>query len=473
MRDSTSSPSFVPGSFRDPDTRVFRHGGKVFRCLSKRGLDDWTRLSATAFYRRLVREDALVATEQVADSETLPELTSNWAAVLRHETVPFVSYPYEWSFDMLKDAALLQLDLIEAALDEGMTLKDATPYNIQWFGATPRFIDIGSFTSYEPGDPWAGYRQFCNQFLYPLMLQAYRGVPYHPWLRGSLEGIEAAQCLALLSPRDYVRRGVLTHVYLQAKAQSRYEDSDRNVRRDLHAAGFGAAMIKNNIRGLRKLVEHFRWSPSRSTWSEYATEHSYEDDELQRKSNFVRRVLMPRRWSLVWDIGCNTGRYSRLAAEHAEYVVALDSDHVVVDRLYGALRQEGHTTILPLLGDVADPSPGLGWRGEERHTLGDRGSPALILCLALIHHLVIGRNIPVRDLVEWLAGFGANVVIEFVGHGDPMVKKLLRNRAGQNIEYSAEALELALARHFETVSHEVLQSGTRTLYYAQFPHSRD
>ena len=277
----------------------------------------------------------------------------------------------------------------------------------------------------------------------------------------------------MFSARDYLRPGVLTHVYLQAKAQSRYEDSNRDVKQDLRSAGFGAAMIKNNIERLRRLVERLEWKPERSTWSEYTKEHSYEEDDLRRKSNFVRRVLAPRRWSLVWDIGCNTGTYSRLAAEHAEYVLALDADHLAVDRMYGALKREGNDTILPLLADVADPSPGLGWRGLERNPLGDRGAPDLILCLALIHHVVIGRNIPIAEFVAWLAGFGADVVVEFVGHGDPMVDKLLRNRSGQDIDYSAEALELALARHFKTTTHEALGSGTRTLYHAQSPHRRN
>ena len=472
MRDSTSSPNFDPGSFRDPDTRIFRHNGAIFRCLSRRALDDWTRLVSSDFYGQLTRERAVVATEQVEDLRELPQLDSKWTAVLKHETVPFISYPYEWPFGMLKDAALLQLNLTLAALDDGMTLKDATPYNIQWFGTKPRFIDLGSFIAYEPGEPWVGYRQFCNQFLFPLFLQAYKDVPYHAWLRGRLEGIEAEHCRALLSSRDYFRPGVLTHVCLHAKAQARHEDSDRDVRQDLRAAGFSAAMIKTNIQRLRQIVERLTWNPDRSTWSEYTREHSYEDEDLCRKSDFVRRVLASRRWSLVWDLGCNTGTYSRLAAEHAEYVLALDADHLAVERMYAALKREGSDTILPLLADIADPSPGLGWRGVERHPLGDRGSPDLILCLALIHHLVIGRNIPIADFVEWLAGFGADVVIEFVGHGDPMVDKLLRNRAGQDIEYAANALELALARHFTSVTHEPRASGARTLYYAQTPHRR-
>ncbi len=471
MTVDTPAVRFDAGSFRDPDTRVFHHNGSVYRCLSARALADWEQLAGTAFYRRFAAARRVIPTRHVTDPAALPALDDRWAAVLEHERLPFVSYPYEWSFGMLKDAALLQLDVTRAALDEEMTLKDATPFNVQWLGAQPTFIDIGSFTPYAAGEPWAGYRQFCETFFYPLLLQAYRNVPFHPWLRGSLEGITAEQCNALLSGRDLLRRGVLAHVYLQAKAQARYDDAPGNVRQELRAAGFGAALIKHNIDRLRRIVERLRWDAGRSTWSEYQREHSYDDADLRRKTEFVGRVLGSRRWPLVWDIGCNTGNYSRMAAGHAEYVLALDADHLVIERLYQALKADGPANVLPVLADLADPSPGLGWRGRERLPLGDRGRPALILCLALIHHLVIGRNIPLDDFVAWLAQFGGEVILEFVGPEDPMVERLLRNRRDQEFEYSSAAVSAAVERHFGAVTHETLASGTRTLYHCR-PTSR-
>ena len=467
MSASKSPARFDAGSFRDPDTRVFHHDGAVFRCLTARAFADWQRLAATDFHARFMADRRVIPTRLVTDRESLPPLPSRWAAVLEHERLAAVSYPYEWSFGMLKDAALLQLDVTRAALDEEMTLKDATAFNVQWIGARPTFIDIGSFTGYAAGEPWAGYRQFCETFLYPLLLQAYRNVPFHPWLRGSLEGIPAEQCLSLLSGRQLLRRGVLTHVYLQAKAQARYEDGAGDVRKELRAAGFGAELIKHNIDRLRRTVEKLRWNPPRSTWSEYQREHSYDDADLQRKTDFVERILTRRRWPLVWDIGCNTGRYSRLAAEHADYVLALDADHLVVEQLYQGLKAGGPANVLPLVADLADPSPGLGWRHRERLPLGDRSKPALILCLALMHHLVIGRNIPLDDFVAWLAHFGAEVILEFVGRDDPMVERLLRNRRDQEFEYSDAALGDALERHFGAVTHETLTSGTRTLYHCR------
>ena len=467
MTAETPPIQFDAGSFRDPDTRVFRYNGAVFRCLTARAHADWTRLAATEFHARFMADRRVIPTRLVTDPESLPPLAARWAAVLEHERVPVVSYPYEWSFGMLKDAALLQLDVTRAALDEEMTLKDATAFNVQWFGARPTFIDIGSFTPYAAGEPWAGYRQFCETFLYPLLLQAYRHVPFHPWLRGSLEGITAEHCLSLLSGRRLLRPGVLTHVYLQAKAQARYEDTTGDVRQELRAAGFGAALIKHNIERLRRTVEKLRWNPPRSTWSEYQREHSYDDADLRSKAAFVERILARRRWPLVWDVGCNIGKYSRLAAEHADYVLALDADHVVVEHLYRELHAGGPANILPLVADVADPSPGLGWRGRERLPLADRGAPELIMCLALMHHLVIGRNIPLDEFVAWLAQFGAEVILEFVGRDDPMVKRLLLNRRDQEFEYSDAALGAALGRHFGAVTHETLASGTRTLYHCQ------
>lgn len=462
-----SPPQFDTGSFRDPDTRVFHGDGAIFRSLTERALADWRRLVETSFYTRFTEDGRLVPTTLLDDDSRPAGLDSRWAAVLQHQRVPMVSYPYEWPFAMLRDAALLQLDLVLAALDEGMTLKDATPYNVQWVGSRPTFVDIGSFTAYEDGEPWAGYRQFCELFLYPLMLQAYRGVPCQPWLRGSLEGITARDCWSLLRPRDYVRPGVLSDVYLHGKAQARFEASDRDVKTELRSAGFGSELIKKNVARLRTVVERLRWSPERSTWSRYEHEHSYEADDLETKANVVRRVLASRRWSVVWDFGCNTGTYSRLAAEHADYVLAVDGDQLVVDRLYRALAQEQHATILPLVVDLANPSPGQGWRGLERQSLADRGTPELVLCLALMHHLVISRNIPVDDLVAWLAGLGADLVLEFVDRGDPMVERLLRHRDGQNIDYSAATVEAALERCFASVAKEPLRSGTRTLYHAR------
>jgi len=362
---------------------------------------------------------------------------------------------------MLRDAALLQLELLLAALDEGLILKDATPYNVQWRGARPVFVDVGSFERLRDGEPWAGYRQFCMLFLYPLLLQTYRGFEPQPLLRGRLDGITPEQCRSLLSRRDLLRRGVLTNVHLHAKLERRYGASGRDVKGELRSAGFGVELVKANVRRLQRLVRGLEWSPPGSAWSGYA------GADAEAKAAFVREVVGRRRRDLVWDLGCNDGRHARLAAENARYVVAVDADQAVVDGLYRALATEGNTSILPLVVDLADPSPGLGWRGLERKPLLDRGRPDLVLCLALLHHLAISSNIPVREVLDWLRGLGGTLVIELVTREDEMVRRLLaRKREGLHADNDRAPFEACLAELFEVERSQALPSGTRILYLA-------
>ena len=226
MTDAAGTLSGLePGSFRDPDSRVFTADRRVLRLLSDQGLADWRQLSSSPLFQQLVDEGRLVATEEVEDAGDVPEaIHGGVAGVLEHDRIPFVSYPYEWSFEMLRDAALLQLGILRRALESGMVLKDSTPYNVQFRGAAPVFIDVGSFEPLREGEPWAGYRQFCMLFLYPLLLQAWKDVPFQPWLRGSLNGIAPQEMRNLLSLRDRFRRGTLTHVFLHARLEQRYED---------------------------------------------------------------------------------------------------------------------------------------------------------------------------------------------------------------------------------------------------------
>ena len=457
-RAAAAESSTELGSFRDPDSRVFLDDDVVYRVLSPDGWQDWLALSATP----LVEDARLVATEPV-ELDALPELTAGAAAgALKHERIPWISYPYEWPFSMLKDAALLQLDLGRRALEHDLTLKDASAYNVQFRGARPVFVDVGSFERLNEGEPWAGYRQFCMLFLYPLMLQAYRGMPYHALLRGALDGIAPSEARALLPVR---RRGVLTHVVLHARLEARYGDA-RDVRRDLKRAGFGKALLDANLRKLEKLVRRLEFKPGRTAWTEYGRTNTYTDEEAARKAEFVRAAAARRPGGLVWDLGCNNGTYSRVAAEHAATVVAVDADHATVDGLYRALREEGRTDVLPLVMSVTDPSPDLGWRGLERARPERRGTPDLALCLALIHHVVITGNVPVREFIAWLRSLECALVIEFPEREDAMVQKLLSGKTEKaNPDYERETFERALAERFEVERTERLAS--RTLYEAR------
>jgi hypothetical protein len=466
-----SEIALEPGSFRDRTARVFYHDGNILRGLNETALAEWQALSATAFFRRFSETGAIVPTRQ-RELASVPFSASDqhWAGVLEHERLPFVSYPYEWSFEMLRDAALLQLDLVLAGLDEGIGLKDASAYNVQWKGASPVFVDIASFYKRTEGEPWVGYRQFCQMFLYPLLVQAYRDVPFQPWMRGNIDGMDAEVCLNLLSARDYLRGGVLAHVYLQAKAQKAYNSTTRDVRSDLSKAGFDKRIIKANAERLRALVAGLEWKPKQSTWSDYLKCGHYEASDAVQKREFVRGVAATRSWNLAWDIGCNVGVFSRIVAERAKSVVAMDADHLAVDKLYRALKSERVTNILPLVVNVTDPSPNLGWRNLERKRINERGTPDLVLALALIHHVVIGGNIPLAEFVQWLRDLGGDLVIEFVTRQDPMVMTLLRNKEDHYSDYDEQVFERELAARFHIVRREPLGSGTRIMYHAQLSH---
>jgi ribosomal protein L11 methylase PrmA len=435
--------------------------------LTDTALKEWQALSASKFFRRFSETGSLVQTRQL-DNASLPFTSDqSWAGVLQHERLPFVSYPYEWSFEMLRDAALLQLDLVLAALDEGIGLKDASAYNLQWKGARPVFVDIASFYKRAQGEPWVGYRQFCQMFLYPLLLQAYRDVPFQPWMRGNIDGIDAETCLNMLSGRDYLRAGVLAHVYLQAKAQRAYSNTTRDVRSELNKAGFDTRIIKANAERLRALVAGLEWKPKQSTWSDYVNCGHYEAADAAQKRDFVRDVAASRQWTLAWDLGCNVGVFSRIVADRARSVVAMDADHLAVDKLYRALKSEQAANILPLVVNVTDPSPNLGWRNMERKRLDERGRPELVLALALIHHVVIGGNIPLAEFVQWLRDLGGDLIIEFVTRQDPMVAALLRNKEDHYWDYTEENFERELGARFRILRRQPLGSGHRIMYHAR------
>jgi hypothetical protein len=457
---------FVSGSFRDRDGRVFLRDERVFRAVSARALASWDAVSETACLQRAMASGRVVATE-VAERVAEPsEGAGHWAGVLRHQRIEFLSWPYEWSFSMLKDAALLQLELMQEALAEDVILKDASPYNIQFDGSTPRFIDTASFVPLPAGGIWEGYRQFCQLFLYPLMMQAYLGLDFQPFLRGRLDGISPEQFRRMLSARDMFRKGVFSHVVLHSHFSSTGAASEQQVSDSLRKSGFQKSLIQNNVAALTRLIQRLSWDPGQSTWSEYDAASDPVRLDAEAKETFVRKTLSTRDWNQAWDVGCNLGRYSRIAAQHAQLVVAMDSDHLTVDRLYRSLRQEHAGRITPLVFNLADPSPDLGWRCSERTQLTSRSAPDIVLFLAVIHHLVIGANLLLPELIGWLAELRSALVIEFVDRDDPQVVSLLRNRSDVFHDYSRDAFERSLNRCFEVRESTDLPSGTRTLYYA-------
>jgi SAM-dependent methyltransferase len=366
---------------------------------------------------------------------------------------------------MLKDAALLQLELLIDALHENVILKDATPFNVQWKGTAPVFIDVTSFVRWRKGEPWAGYRQFCELQLYPLLLQAYKGVSFQPWLRGRIDGIETAEIARLFSWRDWLRPGILTQVVAQHRLQRQFASGAPRIKQQLKEAGLQKSIILAAVERLRKLVGRLEWTPERSTWVDYASNNTYDEHSAGMKASFVEKRLATRRSGVVWDLGCNTGRFSKIAAKYADVVVAVDADHASIERLYHDLKREGARTVIPLVGNVADLSPALGWRALERQAFVDRGRPDVVLCLALVHHLAITANIPIHDLVQWLHGLGADLVIEFPLPHDPMVQQLLSAKDQRYDDYALDSFESSLTTYFD-IRERLQLSESRVVYDA-------
>lgn len=461
-----------PGSFRDRDSRVIVSDDAIYRALSPEGTEDWLALAGSPLLEQLTSTGQLIGSREVESSvlgESGELLPTGVERVLEHDRVPFVSYPYEWTFSMLQDAAKLQLDLGIAAIGEGLNLKDATPYNVQYLGARPTFIDVGSFEKITAGEPWIAYRQFCMLYLYPLLFQAHKDIPFHPWLRGSIDGIQPIDAIKVFSLPDRLRRGVFLHTSLHARLDRRANRSGPgSAEQNRTTRQVKPSQLQAQLQSMRRLVSKLKWKAGETSWSGYRQSNTYSDDDDRRKQAFVAEVAANEKPALTWDMGCNDGAYSRIVAESSAKVVAFDFDHATVEALYRSLREEGNTRILPLVSNLADPSPALGWRGLERKTLVDRGAPDLMLALALIHHVSISANIPIADFLQWARELDTTLVIEFPKRTDPMVRALLANKHdGANPDYEEGNFERELERRFKVERREELPSGDRILFLAR------
>jgi hypothetical protein len=361
--------------------------------------------------------------------------------------------------------------LLASALDEGLTMKDGYSFNVQWNGSSPQFIDIGSFER-GAGGPWVGYRQFCQTFLYPLMLEAHLGIPFQRYLLGNLDGIEPTEMRRIFGGRRRFKKGVFRHVYLHSVAESRVSQGSEKTRADLGQAGFGAELQKAVVRKLSKLVRSLHSKRSDSAWAKYRETCSYSDEGRVAKERFIREVLSARTTKLAWDLGANDGVYARLVAATGAYVVAVDADDVTVDAMYRSLRTDNVDNVLPLVMNLMDPSPARGWRNAERKAFTGRGAPDLVLALALVHHLALAGNVPLPEIVSWLRSLsgspGTSLVVEFVEPHDPMAQQLLGNkREGLFPDYRIDAFEKLLEEQFTIARREQLPGGTRTLYLAE------
>jgi SAM-dependent methyltransferase len=391
-------------------------------------------------------------------------------AVIRPAEVDFVSYPYEWSFGMLKDAALLTLDVQAEAAAAGFALRDASAYNVLFDAGRPILIDTLSFAPTEPGAPWGAYRQFCEHFLAPLALMARRDIRLGGLLRSHLDGIPLDLAAGLLPGRTRLNPGLSAHLHLHARAQRRHaargEAAGTAARRASVGKLGGEALIDN----LRRTVAALDWEPAGTEWADYEPETTAagETEDAARtaaaaKDVLVRSMLADAGGRTVWDLGANVGRHSAIAAELGRRVIAWDADPAAVERHYRALKAHGTTTVLPLLVDLADPSAAVGWALQERRSIVARADADVLLALALVHHLAIGRNVPLPRIADFLATLAPGLIIEWVGRDDPMVHRLLATREDVFQGYDFDRFRAAFGRRFRIVDERQIPGTGRVL----------
>jgi ribosomal protein L11 methylase PrmA len=451
------------GSFRDPSGTVLVAADRVFRTVMPFAAVDYESTRRTGILEDLVAR-GLVVDERPVSKDVLGAAGELAAYVVEHPKLPFISYPYEWCFHALKDAALLHLDVHLRCLERGVTLVDASAFNIQFRGPSPVFIDTLSLRPYREGEIWAAHRQFCDQFLNPLLLRSLLGIPHNAWYRGSMDGIPVEHLANALPLGAKFSWNVVKHVVLHAL----FEKMSRDGRPagEISHLRLPRVAFRRVLTGLRDWISRLEPKDGNKTvWRDYAEINSYSSDEARKKAEFVRQFAAAARPAVLWDLGCNTGEYSKAALEAGTRLcIGFDFDIGAIERAYLRAKTE-KLNLLPLHLDATNPSPSQGWAQHERKGMQERAPADAVLALAFVHHLAVAKNVPLDYVVDWLVGMAPSGVIEFVQKDDPMVRELLRLRQDIFFDYSQDNFERALGARARIQRVEQVSASGRKLYW--------
>ena len=450
-----------PSSFRDPAGFLFEENNTIYRQINPAGLQDYLFLMRSGLYQQLVEDGLLIPHDECNPVQENPAEP----LIIRPIRVPFISYPYEWCFSQLKDAARLTLSIEKRALKRGMTLKDCSAFNIQFIDGKPKFIDTLSFERYQPGKPWDAYRQFCQHFVAPLALMSYVDVRLSQLFRDYIDGIPLDLASRMLPKTTYFNFGLLIHIHLHAGSQKHFSDSSSPLKEIRGEISLQQRL--GLIESLDSLVRKLRITTPAGGWRDYESFHNYSPEAVKSKKQTINEFLERIHPSSVWDIGANTGVYSRLCSQMGASTIAFDMDPFVVEWNYRSLKKEGIRNLLPLVLDITNPSPALGWANEERKSLVERGPSDAVLVLALIHHLTIGNNLPFSVMAEFLRKIAHWLIIEFVPKDDPQVSRLLQVRKDIFENYNQERFEKEFSVRFDLVDCQNITDSRRRIYLFQ------
>lgn len=448
----------IGGSFRDPSGFVYVEDGIVYRQVAQRYRASYDALIMGGLYEDLVERRLLIPH---SESEHPAAQQSDAYKTLCPRQIPMISYPYEWCFSQLKDAALATLAIQKRALLYDMILKDASAYNIQFLDGAPTLIDTLSFERYQDGESWIAYKQFCQHFLAPLALMSYKDVRLSQSLRAHMDGFPLDLAASLLPRRSYLNLGIVMHILLHSWAQRRHsgDRSGPSGRKKL-----AKQALLNIVDNLSSTIRGFRWDHGETAWASYYAGDSYRDTGFDSKHRAVSEFIEMVNPKCVWDLGANTGHFSRIASRRGIDTVSIDSDPGVVEANYRQAKREADRKLHPLLIDLTNPSPSIGWANHERDSLSARANADCALALALIHHLAISNNVPLREVAAYFAGLAEWLIIEFVPKTDNKVQGLLSTREDIFEDYNLPEFVRVFSERFVFIQEEKLCNSERTLY---------
>jgi len=447
-----------PGSFRDPDGFLFYRDGVLYRQVNSSCKEDYDLLMSSGLYQELSTKGLIISHEETDVPFSNPEPGYK---VIQPQFVPFISYPYEWSFSQLKDAALTTLTIQELAFAKGMSLKDSSAYNIQFVNGKPVLIDTLSFEKYREGEPWVAYRQFCQHFLAPLALMSKKDVRLNQLLRIYIDGIPLDLAASLMPRSSRFKMSLYMHLFLHSKIQQSHQQ-DRELKKEgrkISKLGFIGI-----INSLKKAVMKLEWKPEGTEWDNYYTDTNYTDESLEHKKEIVKKYMEMISPATVWDLGANNGLFSRIASEEGIPTIAFDIDPSAVEKNYLEVKHKKELNMLPLVLDLTNPSPGIGWENNERTSFVERGPVDMVLSLALIHHLAISNNVPLCKLAVFFSKLCHSLIMEFVPKTDSQTQRLLVAREDVFPGYTQEEFENEFSAHFDIIESTKVKNSQRTLY---------
>ena len=445
--------TYHPASYKDPSGFIFQLSGIIYRQVNKQYAENYDLFVQCGLYDLLKNKKLLIPHQELRENKLNDE---KWYLTLLPEQIPFWSYPYEWCFDQLKDAALLTLELIMLSIEKGMILKDATPFNIQFYRGKPVFIDTLSFEKYDASKPWIAYRQFCETFLYPLLLAHYHKMNFQNQLALYPDGIPVDITAKLLPAKSNLNTGVWLHVHLLNKISKRSRGGNSK-------AEFSKKKMQNLISHLQSIIQKLD-NTHPSTWSNYYSETISGGEYANEKAKIINNMFLKIEGSSILDMGANDGHFSFLAAKNNYNVLAIDNDEQCINGLYKNIKKQQIHNILPLCIDISNPTSGSGFANEERNSFIERIQPDTVLALALIHHLVIAKNIPLRLIAEYFSKLSPQLIIEFIPKEDEKVQFLLENKEDIYLDYSQEKFEWLFLQFFKIEEKVQIKGSVRIIY---------